>query len=140
MPISRVLLSMSFGVSSKGALPPCSLGERCPTPRGLLHSSFKVPFHVPWLKRINMGGKLTDITDCKTTQKVIENSVWDRKTSRVTTTAHSRCLVLALVLVILCYENYVLPCFGTGHWDKQIWTRSKKENLMSCTLFWWSMF
>jgi len=62
-----------------------------------------------------MGGKLTDITDCKTTQKVIENSVWDRKTSRVTTTAHSRCLVLALVLVILCYENYVLPCFGTGH-------------------------
>jgi hypothetical protein len=46
-PVSRVLLNISFGVPSKGALPRVpfmeSLGERCPVPRALLHSSFKVP-------------------------------------------------------------------------------------------------
>jgi len=43
----RALLNISFGVPSKGALPRVpfmeSLGERCPVPRALLHSSFKVP-------------------------------------------------------------------------------------------------
>jgi len=43
----RALLNISFGVPSKGALPKVpfmeSFGERCPVPRALLHSSFKVP-------------------------------------------------------------------------------------------------
>jgi hypothetical protein len=41
-------LNISFGVPSKGALPPgppawSSLEERCPVPRTLLHSSIKIP-------------------------------------------------------------------------------------------------
>ena len=55
-PISRALINISFGVHSKGALPPGplheSLGERCAVPSVLFHLSFKVhgiraPFHIP---------------------------------------------------------------------------------------------
>lgn len=72
------------------------------------------------VETVKYGRKLNDITDCETTQKVTENSVWDRKTSHVTTTAHLRCLVLSLFLVNLCYEKSVFPRFSIGHGDKQI--------------------
>jgi hypothetical protein len=73
MTISRALLSISFGIPSIGALPAGSLGERCPTPRAL-HSSFKVlgigtPLPGSLVETVKYGGKLTDITDCKTKQE-----------------------------------------------------------------------
>jgi hypothetical protein len=46
-PISRALLSISFGVTTKGASlhapSHSSLRQRCPNSRALLHSSLKVP-------------------------------------------------------------------------------------------------